>query len=135
MIHIKLNDDKNRFTLEYFIDTTDNIISIYLENIMVFDAFRDKGFAKRIIYTLWRISEIKKINYFIVKVISPIIETIITKYYKYQIITKFTYKILGISDPDYSESLLAIFLPIYKTIEDCITDGEDPEHLIEVEEN
>ena len=31
--------------LEYFIDTTDNVISIYLENIMVFDAFRDQGFA------------------------------------------------------------------------------------------
>jgi len=118
MIHIKLNDDKNRFILEYFIDTTDNVISIYLENITVFDAFRDQGFAKRIIYTLWRISEIKKINYFIVKVISPIIETIITKYYKYQIITKFTYKIAGIADPDYSESLLAIFLPIYKTKEE-----------------
>ena len=27
------------------------------------------------------------------------------------------------------------FCLIYKTIEDCIADGEDPEHLIEVEEN
>ena len=32
MIHIKLNDDKNRFILEYFIDKADNVISIYLEN-------------------------------------------------------------------------------------------------------
>jgi hypothetical protein len=27
------------------------------------------------------------------------------------------------------------FCLIYKTIEDCIADGEDPEHLIEVEED
>jgi hypothetical protein len=117
MMNFKLDDKKNRFRLEYSLDNTDGLVSVYLENVIVFDEFRDKGFAKRIIYTLWRISEIHKINYFIVKVISPIIQTIITNYYKYEVITKFTYKILGIIDSDYSESLLAIFLPIYRSIE------------------
>lgn len=116
-MNFKIEDKKNRYILEYCIDNTDNFISVYLENVLVFDQFRDKGFAKRIIYTLWRISEIQKINYFIVKVISPIIENIIKTYYKYDIITKYTYKILGIIDPDYTESLLAIFLPIYNSIE------------------
>ena len=41
----------------------------------------------------------------------------LANYYKYDVITKFTYKILDILDPDYSESLLAIFLPIYNSIE------------------
>jgi len=117
MLNFKIEDKKSRFILEYCIDNTDNLISIYLENVLVYDEFRDKGFAKRIIYTLWRIAEIQKINYFIVKVISPIIQNIITSYYKYDIITKYTYKIIGISDPDYTESLLAIFLPIYNSIE------------------
>ena len=117
MMNFKIEDKKNRFLIEYCIDNTDNSISIFLENVLVYDEFRDKGFAKRIIYTLWRISEIQKINYFIVKVISPIIQNIIINYYKYDVITKFTYKILDILDPDYSESLLAIFLPIYNSIE------------------
>lgn len=117
MLNFKIDDTKNRFYIEYSIDNTDGLISVYLENILVYDEFRDRGFAKKILYTLWRISEIHKINYFIVRVISPIIQSIISNYYKYEIITKYTYKILGILDPDYSESLLAIFLPVYKSVE------------------
>lgn len=117
MLNFKIDDKKNRFYIEYSIDNTDGLISVYLENVLVYDEFRDRGFAKRILYTLWRISEIHKINYFIVRVISPIIQSIISNYYKYEIITKYTYKILGILDPDYGESLLAIFLPVYRSVE------------------
>ena len=116
MINLKIEDQKNRFWLEYSIDKTDGIFSFYLQNIFVNDAFRDQGFAKRMIYTIWRIIEIRKINYYIVKVISPIIESIITKYYKYNKITHYTYLITGLQNPDYSERVLSIYIPIFNSM-------------------
>jgi len=118
MINLRIEDKKHRFWLEYSLDKSNGILSFYLQNIFVDDAFRDKGFAKRMIYTLWRIALIHKINYYIVKVISPIIESVITKYYSYTKITKYTYLITGLLDPLYSEGLLSIFLPIFNSIEE-----------------
>lgn len=118
MINLRIEDKKNRFWLEYSLDKTNEILSFYLQNIFVDDAFRDKGFAKKMIYTIWRITDIHKIKYYIVKVISPIIESIIIKYYKYNKITNYTFIITGILDPDYTESILSIFLPIYNSIEE-----------------
>jgi len=117
MMNFKIDDKKNRFWLEYSFDNTNDIFSFYLENIFVHDEFRDSGYAKRMIYTIWRIIEIHKINYYIVKVISPIIESIIVSHYKYDKITNYTYLITGIKDPNYSESILSIFLPIYNSID------------------
>lgn len=126
MINLRIEDKKNRFWLEYSLDKTNEILSFYLQNIFVDDAFRDKGFAKKIIYTIWRITDIHKINYYIVKVISPIIESIITKYYKYTKITNYTYLITGILDPGYSETILSIFLPIYNSIEEFKKKNDAP---------
>jgi hypothetical protein len=126
MINLRIEDKKHRFWLEYSLDKSNGILSFYLQNIFVDDAFRDNGLAKRMIYTVWRIIEIHKINYYIVKVISPIIESIITKYYKYNKITNYTYLITGILDPGYAESILSIFLPIFNSIEQYKKKNDTP---------
>jgi len=109
-----LTDTLDKFEISYSIDPISK--SIMLDNIIVNQDFRNKGIGKKIIYTFFSICNLYKLKYFIIKVISPIIETIIHNYYVYEKIKMNHYKINGLSDIDYSESLLPIFLQINQDI-------------------
>ena len=108
-------DTLDKFEVSYSIDPVSK--SLMLDNIKVSPEFRNNGIGKRIIYTFFSICNLYKLNYFIIKVISPIIETIIHNYYKYEKIRVCDYKINGLSDIDYSESILPIFLQINQDIQ------------------
>ena len=108
-------DTLDKFEVSYSIDPATK--SLMLDNIKVCQEFRNNGIGKKIIYTFFSICNLYKLNYFIIKVISPIIETIIHNYYKYEKIRINDYKINGLSDIDYSESILPIFLQINQDIQ------------------
>lgn len=110
----ELVDRKNRFKINIAYNPYENIL--YLKNISVEERFRDNGFAKRIIYTLWRVAKSLKVGYIIVNIISPIIEMIVKKYYIYTELdcsVGLSLKIYDIFDNDYRESILPLFLDIY----------------------
>ena len=110
-------ETKKRFQVLYQIK---NGGAIYLRNIIVDEKWRDQGLAKRIIFTFWRVSETLHVPLYVVNVISPVIEAILKKYYIIAYLPNNTFKILGIEDPDYSESILKMFLDIYRTSNDSI---------------
>ncbi len=108
-------DTLDKFEVSYSIDPVSK--SLMLDNIIVNQEYRNNGIGKKIIYTFFSICNLYKLNYFIIKVISPIIETIIHNYYLYEKIKMNDYKIHGLSDIDYSESILPIFLQINQDIQ------------------
>ena len=113
-----LTDNKKRYSLLLSYSKTEGL---YLKNIVVREHYRDRGFAKCIIYTLWRCAKCLRIDYIIVNIISPIIESIIKRYYVWEEISIDNHnglclKIKDILDGDYSESILPIFLDVYWNI-------------------
>ena len=117
MIDYELLDKKERFSIILNLKTEPN--TLFLKNILVYERYRDRGFAKRIVYTIWRVAKILNVTLIVVNVISPIIENIVKKYYIYKLATGsnelygYSYIILDLKDYDYSESILSIFLDIY----------------------
>ena len=108
-------DTLDKFEVSYSIDPVTK--SLMLDNIIVNQEYRNNGIGKKIIYTFFSICNLYKLDYFIIKVISPIIETFIHNYYTYEKIKVNDYKINGLSDIDYSESILPIFLQINQDIQ------------------
>lgn len=113
MIDYEVVDKKGRFVVSLSV-SNDGVL--YLKNIQVETRYRDRGLAKRIIYSLWVISKFLDYNYMIVNIISPIIENIVKKYYVYEILETrsdiLTIKISGVKQAHYREGILVVFFTL-----------------------
>ena len=114
----ELTDNKKRYSI---VMSYSKPTGLFLKNIIVQERYRDRGLAKRIIYSLWRCAKCLGIDYIIINIISPIIESIVRRYYLCEEVSiagqqGLCLKIKDIFDGDYSESILAIFFDVYAEI-------------------